>query len=73
MVKGKRWTVQEESELKSLIESNMPLETISEKLAKTPGAIILKSQRLGLKLDKTGYILKLQFLCHANCQASKKP
>ncbi len=56
MVKGKRWTIQEESELKALTESNTPIETIASKLAKTPGAIIVKSQRLGLKPDRTGFV-----------------
>lgn len=55
MVKGKRWTIQEESELKTLVESNTPIETIASKLAKTPGSIIIKSQRLGLKPNQTGY------------------
>jgi hypothetical protein len=52
----KRWTIQEETELKALIESNVNVEEIAAKLKKTPGAIIVKSQRLGLQLQIKGYI-----------------
>jgi hypothetical protein len=56
MTKGKRWTSQEETELKTLIEANTSLDVIAAKLSKTPGAIILKSERLGLKLQSKDYV-----------------
>jgi hypothetical protein len=56
VINRKRWTIQEETELKTLIEANTNVEEISVKLKKTPGAVILKSQRLGLQLQVKGYI-----------------
>jgi hypothetical protein len=56
MVQRKKWTVQEEAQLKALIESNENVEEIAAKLKKTPGAVIVKSQRLGLQLQVKGYI-----------------
>lgn len=58
MVKGKKWTTQQENQLKTLIETNTPIPEIANQLDKTPGAIILKSQRLGLNLQTNGYIDK---------------
>ena len=58
MTKGKHWTPQEEVELKTLIENNANIEEIAAKLQKTPGAIITKSQRLGLNLQTKGYVNK---------------
>ncbi|MCW4018894.1 MAG: hypothetical protein NWF00_09500 [Candidatus Bathyarchaeota archaeon] len=55
MTKGKHWTTQEETELKTLIETNTKLEEIAAKLGKTPGAIIIKCKRLGIKLQTKGY------------------
>ena len=54
MPKGKHWSPQEEIELKTLIEANTRVEEISAKLGKTPGAIIIKCQRLGLRLQSKG-------------------
>ena len=56
MTKGKRWTVQEEAELKTLVESNTRVEAIAARFDKKPGAIFIKCQRLGLKLQSKGYV-----------------
>jgi hypothetical protein len=56
MTKGKQWTVQQEAELKTLVESNANIEKIAVTFGKTPGAIIIKCQRLGLKLQAKGYV-----------------
>ena len=53
---GKKWTAQQEAELKTLVESNGTVEDIAAKLQKTPGAIIVKCQRLGLPLKAKGYV-----------------
>ncbi|MCL5949459.1 MAG: hypothetical protein M1490_03165 [Candidatus Bathyarchaeota archaeon] len=52
---GKKWTPQQETELKALIEAEAEIEEIAAKIQKTPGAIILKCQRLGLPLKASGY------------------
>ncbi len=56
MTKGKQWTTQEEAELKSLVEANARIDEIAAKLQKTPGAIFLKSKRLGIELKARGYV-----------------
>lgn len=56
MTKGKKWTTEQENQLKELITANKTIEAIADQLEKTPGAIILKSQRLGLNLQTYGYI-----------------
>ena len=56
MTKGKRWTVQEEAELKTLVEANTQVEDIAAKFGKKPGAIFIKCQRLGLKLQSKGFV-----------------
>ena len=56
MTNRRRWTIQEETELKTLIETNTNVEEIAAKLKKTPGAVIVKSQRLGLQLQTKGYV-----------------
>lgn len=56
MTRGKRWTVQEENELKTLIENNVPLLEIAAKFRKTPDAILIKCQRMGIKLHADGTI-----------------
>jgi tetrahydromethanopterin S-methyltransferase subunit G len=56
VTKGKQWTIQQETELKTLVEANTRLEEIATKLQKTPGAIILKGKRLGLNIDAKGYV-----------------
>lgn len=56
MSERRKWTIQEEAELKALIEKNASLEEISVNLKKSPKAVITKSQRLGLPLQSKGYI-----------------
>jgi hypothetical protein len=56
MTKGKRWTPQEEAELKALVEANKQVQEIAAKFGKQPGAIFIKCQRLGLKLQSKGYV-----------------
>jgi len=51
MTRGKRWTIQEENELKTLIENNTPLASIAAKFEKTPEAITIKCHRMGLKIQ----------------------
>jgi DNA repair ATPase RecN len=48
MTKGTPWTVEEEIELKKLIDSKLSLQVIASTLKRTPSAILLKCQRLGL-------------------------
>ena len=56
MTNRKRWTIQEETELKALVEGNANVDEIAGKLQKTPGAVIVKCQRLGLQLQTQGYV-----------------
>jgi hypothetical protein len=56
MINRRRWTIQEETELKALVEGNANVEEIAGKLQKTPGAVIVKAQRLGLQLQVKGYV-----------------
>jgi hypothetical protein len=56
MTKGRHWTVQEEAELKTLVEANTHVDAIAARFGKNPGAIIVKCQRLGLKLQSKGYM-----------------
>ena len=55
MTRGKHWTTQEETELKALVEANNALHIIAAKLQRTPGAVLLKAQRMGLEIDAAGY------------------
>jgi hypothetical protein len=48
LTKGIPWTTQEETQLKTLIESKTPLDAVAQTLKKTPTAILLKCRRLGL-------------------------
>jgi hypothetical protein len=52
----RRWDVQEIAELKTLIEANVNVDEIASKLHKTPRAVIVKCQRIGLQLQVNGYI-----------------
>jgi hypothetical protein len=58
MTKGKHWTAQEEAELKTLAETNTKIEDIAAKLGKPPGAIFIKSKRLGIKLQSKSYLTR---------------
>ncbi len=55
MSRGKSWSPQEEIELKTLVEQDTKLYEIAAKLQRTSGAVIIKAQRLGLKLQTAGY------------------
>jgi DNA repair ATPase RecN len=48
MTKGLPWNIQEEIQLKNLIESNKSVKVVAQILNRTPTAIMLKCQRLGL-------------------------
>lgn len=48
MTKGIPWTVEEEIQLKNLIEAKTSVDTIASTLKRTRTAILLKCQRLGL-------------------------
>jgi hypothetical protein len=50
MPKGKSWTVEEERELKQLIETGLNAYDIAVKLGKAPNAVYEKAKRLGLKV-----------------------
>ncbi len=56
MTQGKKWTAEEEAELKVLVEANSNVDVIAGKLQKTPRAIIVKCQRLGFRLQTEGYV-----------------
>jgi hypothetical protein len=53
---GKKWTAEQEAELKMLVEANASVADIAAKFQKTPGAVIVKCQRLGLPLQAKGYV-----------------
>jgi hypothetical protein len=48
MTKGKPWTVEEETQLKALVEAKTPIAIVAEKLKRKPDAILVKCKRLGL-------------------------
>ncbi len=48
MTKGSPWTVEEETELKALVEAKTPLDVIAAKLGRQSGAVFQKCRRLGL-------------------------
>jgi hypothetical protein len=56
MTSRRKWSVQEEIELKTLLEGNASVEEIAAKLGKSPGAVVVKCQRLGLPLKVEGYL-----------------
>ena len=49
MTKGKPWTIEQETELRKLVEANTPIDLIATKLGKNPPAIFVKIRRLGLQ------------------------
>ncbi len=61
MTKGKPWTIEEEAELKTLVDAKTPIDVIATKLGKQPGAIYVKCQRLGLttKVNLTNFSIPL--------------
>jgi hypothetical protein len=52
MTKGKPWTIEEETQLKALVEAKTPIGIITEKLGRKPGAILVKCKRLGLTYSR---------------------
>ena len=56
MTNRRRWNIEEVAELKALVEGNATVEVIASKLQKTPGAVIVKCQRLGLQVQTEGYV-----------------
>jgi len=49
-VKGKPWTVQEERQLKELVEAETSIDIIAAKLERKPDAILIKCRRLKLEV-----------------------
>lgn len=48
MPKGLPWTVEEEAQLRKLIEAKTPIDVIAPTLGRTAPAILVKCQRLGI-------------------------
>jgi hypothetical protein len=56
VLKGKPWTVEEENELRQLVEARTPVEVIAGKLQRRREAVAMKCRRLGLEVVVTrGY------------------
>lgn len=58
MTRGKQWPLQQETELKNLVEANKTIREIAQIMQKNPNAILIKCQRLGLKVQTKGFITK---------------
>ncbi|MCW3983734.1 MAG: hypothetical protein NWE96_07030 [Candidatus Bathyarchaeota archaeon] len=58
MTRGLPWTVEEEAQLKKLIEAQTPIDLIAQTLRKTPTAILIKCQRLGILATAANYVTK---------------
>jgi hypothetical protein len=56
MTKGLPWTVEEELQLKKLVEAKTPIDTIASTLRKSPTAILVKCQRLGILATSANYV-----------------
>ena len=54
MTKGLPWTVEEEIQLKNLMQAKTPISAVAATLRRTPQAIFVKCQRLGI--EATGYV-----------------
>ena len=48
MTKGLPWSVEEEAQLKTLVEAKTPTDVIAAKLGRQVPAVLVKCQRLGL-------------------------
>jgi len=57
MPKGKPWSLEEEKQLRKLVDAHKPVDVIAAALGKTEDAIQLKCRRLGLSVeeDAKGY------------------
>jgi hypothetical protein len=53
---GKVWTAQQEAELCALVEAKSGVDMIAAKLGKSPKAVVIKCQRMGLQLESEGYV-----------------
>ena len=53
MTKGVPWTFEAEAQLKKMVNANTPVDVIAQTLRRTPTAILVKCQRLGILA--TGY------------------
>jgi hypothetical protein len=51
MTRALPWTVEEEAQLKKLVEAKTPLDVIASTLGRQPPAILVKCQRLGLPVS----------------------
>ena len=49
-MKGKPWSVEEEKQLRSLVEAKLPLVVVAAKLQKPDEAVRQKIRRLGLEV-----------------------
>jgi hypothetical protein len=59
MTRGKSWPVEDETELRKLVEANTPIEVIAQKLGKSTSAIMVKCNRLGLDVKAKNTSLSL--------------
>jgi hypothetical protein len=59
---GKKWTVEQETELRKLVEANVDLGEIAAKLQRSQGSVIVKCQRLGLQIRSKDYVQASVFL-----------
>jgi hypothetical protein len=59
---GKKWTAQQETELRTLVEANAELPEIAAKLQRSPGSVIVKCQRLGLQIRTKDYVKSSVYL-----------
>jgi hypothetical protein len=53
MPKGKPWSIDEEKQLKALVDSKVPIDVIAAQMKKTYAAVLKKCERLGLEVDDT--------------------
>jgi aspartate aminotransferase-like enzyme len=53
MPRGKPWTVEEEKQLKDLLDAGHPLSVVAERLHRKPTAVSMKIKRLGLEVVVT--------------------
>ncbi|HSV50052.1 MAG TPA: hypothetical protein VLH35_07020 [Candidatus Acidoferrales bacterium] len=53
---GKKWTPQQETELRALVEANTDIQELATKFQRTPGAIMKKCERLGMSLKPKGIV-----------------
>jgi hypothetical protein len=59
---GKKWTAQQETELRAMIIANAELPEIAAKLQRSQGSVTVKCQRLGLQIRTKDYVQSPVFL-----------